>query len=76
MVVQFSSILEPDDFGPGFSRGHTNEHNLVAEDILIVEMRCLCNSSTLTNRRKILILLIALKCIKFHLFSPKNILNI
>ena len=30
MVIQFSSILEPDDFGPGFSRGHANEHNLVA----------------------------------------------
>merc|ERR1712150_293697 len=24
MVIQFSSILEPDDFGPGFSRGHAN----------------------------------------------------
>ena len=51
MVIQFSAILEPDNFGPWFSRGHANEHNFVAQDILIVEMRGLCDSRSLTKKK-------------------------
>ena len=52
MVIQFSAILEPDNFGPWFSRGHANEHNFVAQDILIVEMRGLCDSRSLTKKER------------------------
>ena len=47
MVIELSSILEPDDFGPWFSRGHANEHNFVAQYVLVIEMRGLCYAGTL-----------------------------
>ena len=47
MVIELSSILEPDDFGPWFSRGHANEHNFVAQYVLVIEMRGLCYAGAL-----------------------------
>ena len=49
MVIQLASILEPNDFGPRFARGHANEYNLVSQDILIVKMGGLCDSRTLSR---------------------------
>ena len=52
MVIELSSILEPDDFGPWFSRGHANEHNFVAQYVLVIEMRGLCYAGTLRKKKK------------------------
>ena len=53
MVIELCSILEPDDFGPWFSRGHANEHNFVAQYILVIEMRGLCYAGTLEEEADI-----------------------
>ena len=47
MVIELSSILEPDDFGPWFPCGYANEHNFVAQYVLEIEMRGLCYAGTL-----------------------------
>ena len=52
MVIELSSILEPDDFGPWFSRGHANEHNFVAQYVLVIEMRGLCYAGTLRKKKE------------------------
>ena len=47
MVIELPAVLEPDDFGPGLARGYANEHNFVAQYVLVIEMRSLCYSCAL-----------------------------
>ena len=47
MVIQLPAVLEPDDFRPRFPRGHANEHDFVAQDVLVVEVRRLCDAGSL-----------------------------
>ena len=50
MVVELPAVLEPDDFGPWLACGHANEHNFVAQYVLVVEMRGLCYAGALKRR--------------------------
>ena len=52
VVVEFPSILEPFDIWPGFASGHANEHNFVAQYVLVIEMRGLCYAGTLEPNRE------------------------
>ena len=47
VIVELAAILKPDDFGPRFTRGHTNEDYFVAQDVFVVKMRCLSNAGAL-----------------------------
>ncbi len=53
VVVEFPSILEPFDIWPGFASGHANEHNFVAQYVLVIEMRGLCYAGTLEPNREL-----------------------
>ena len=47
VIVELAAILKPDDFGPRFASGHTNEDNFVAQDVFVVKMRGLGNAGAL-----------------------------
>ena len=47
VVIELTTVLKPDDFRPWFAFGHANEHNFVAQDVLVVEVRSLCDSRSL-----------------------------
>ena len=44
MIIELPSILEPHDFWPWLPSGHTNEHNLVTKNVLIIKVRGLQQS--------------------------------
>ena len=43
MSKQLPTVLVPDNGGARLPLGHAQEHNLVTEDVFIVEMRRLCD---------------------------------
>ena len=54
MVEQFPAVFVPDDGRPGFSLGNAKKDNLVAQDVLVVEVRGLGNLSSLTRNHLII----------------------
>ena len=47
MVVEFSTILKPDDFWPWLSGCHTDENDFVAQYVFVIEVRGLGDASPL-----------------------------
>lgn len=52
MVVQLDAVLEPDDVGPRLAGGHADEDDLVAQHVLVVEVRGFGYSSTLEKQQR------------------------
>ena len=50
VIVEFSSVLEPNNLWSGLPGGNANEHNFVAQYVLVVEMRGLCYAGALTTK--------------------------
>ena len=47
MIIEFPTVLEPNNFRSGFASGHTNEHYLVPKDVFVIKMGGLYNAGTL-----------------------------
>ena len=50
--LQLHPILEPDDVRPRLSGGHADEDDLVAQHVLVVEVRGFGYSSTLEKQQR------------------------
>ena len=51
MVIQLDAVLEPDDVGPRLAGGHADEHDLVAQHVLVVEVGRFRDSGSLEIQR-------------------------
>ena len=54
VVEQFPSVFVPDYCRPGFPLGNAKKHDLVAQHVLVVEVRGLGNLSSLTRHHLII----------------------
>lgn len=52
MIIEFPTVLEPDNFRPGFACSHTNEHDFVAQNVLVIKMGGLYYAGTLQKSSK------------------------
>ena len=47
VIVEFSAVLEPDNFWPRLAPSHTDEYNFVAQDVFVVKVGGFCDFSSL-----------------------------
>ncbi len=51
MAVDLLPVLEPHDLGSGLSPGHADEHDLVAQLVVVVKVRSLGDAGALKRRK-------------------------
>lgn len=73
MVIELPAILEPDDFWPWFSCGHTNEYYFVAKHILVVKVRGLGDAGTLYTKETITNSVLSTKIIELTQHNTTNL---